>query len=144
MRLGIEKLKNFEQRTLFCVSRHKMSLQVIEPPSKEVMEKVRGEFGLNERRVREAVDHLKDWLRLQPHLPKEIGKFVTDTVNSTTLFITVDMLEVEAFALLRCYAAYVGIVYRRFGAAVDHTEHGAKNKTIEWKGICVLCWTLHM
>jgi hypothetical protein len=68
-----------------------MSLQVIEPPSKEVMEKVRSEFGLNERRVREGVDHLKDWLRLQPHLPKEIGKFVTDTVNSTTLFITVDL-----------------------------------------------------
>jgi len=68
-----------------------MSLRVMEPPSKEVMEKVRGEFGLNERRVREAVEHLKDWIKLQPHLPKEIGKFGTDTVNSTTLFITVNM-----------------------------------------------------
>jgi hypothetical protein len=65
-----------------------MSLQVMEPPSKEVLEKVRGEFGLNERRVREAVEHLKDWLQLQPHLPKEIGTFDKD---STTLLITVDM-----------------------------------------------------
>jgi len=52
-----------------------MSQQVMEPPSKEVMEKVRGEFGLNEQRVRDAVEHLKDWIRLQPHLPKEIGTF---------------------------------------------------------------------
>jgi len=52
-----------------------MSLEVIEPPSKELLEKVRGEFGLNEQRVREAVKHLKDWIQLQPHLPKEIGKF---------------------------------------------------------------------
>jgi hypothetical protein len=51
-----------------------MSLKVMEPPSKEVLEKVRGEFGLNERRVREAVEHLKNWIKLQPHLPKEIGK----------------------------------------------------------------------
>jgi len=52
-----------------------MSLHVMEPPTKEVLEKVRGEFGLNEQRVRDAVEHLKDWLRLQPHLPKEIGTF---------------------------------------------------------------------
>jgi len=75
---------------VFCVT-DTMPLRVMEPPSKEVLEKVRGEFGLNERRVREAVEHLKDWIKLQPQLPKEIGKFGTDTVNSTTLFITVNM-----------------------------------------------------
>jgi len=69
-----------------------MSLQVIEPPSKEVLERVRGEFGLNEQRVREAVEHLKDWIKLQPLLPKEIGKFGQNTVNRHTLFITVDTL----------------------------------------------------
>ena len=53
-----------------------MSLQVMEPPTKEVLEKVRGEFGLNEQRVRDAVEHLKDWIQLQPHLPKEIGTFL--------------------------------------------------------------------
>ena len=68
-------MKNFEQPKQFCVPRHQMSLQVMEPPSKEVLEKVRGEFGLNEQRVRDAVEHLKDWIRLQPHLPKEIGTF---------------------------------------------------------------------
>jgi hypothetical protein len=62
-----------------------MSLEVIEPPSKEVLEKVRSEFGLNEERVREAVELLKDWIQLQPHLPKEIGTFGKDVVNSTTL-----------------------------------------------------------
>jgi len=66
---------------MFCVPRHKMSLQVIEPPSKEVLEKVRSEFGLNEQRVRDAVELLKDWIRLQPHLPKEIGTYGLDTVN---------------------------------------------------------------
>jgi hypothetical protein len=48
---------------------------VIEPPSKEVLEKVRSEFGLNEQRVREAVELLKDWIQHQAHLPKEIGTF---------------------------------------------------------------------
>ena len=85
----IEKIKNFEKRTLFCVSKHKMLLQVMEPPTKEVVEKVRGEFGLNEQRVREAIEHLKDWTQLQPHLPKEIGRFDKDTVNCTTIYLTV-------------------------------------------------------
>ena len=66
-----------------------MSLQVMEPPTKEVVEKVRGEFGLNEQRVREAIEHLKDWIQLQPHLPKEIGTSHKKTVNSTTLYLTV-------------------------------------------------------
>ena len=52
-----------------------MSRQVMEPPSKEVLEKVRGEFGLNEQRVKDAVEHLKDWIQLQPHLLKEIGTY---------------------------------------------------------------------
>ena len=76
MRLRIENLNSFEQRSLFCVPRHKMSLKVMEPPSKVVLDKVRSEFGLNEQRVREAVELLKEWIQLQPHLPKEIGTFV--------------------------------------------------------------------
>jgi len=62
----------------------RMSLEVIEPPTEEVLEKVRGEFGLNERRVREAVEHLKEWIQLQPHLPKEIGKSDKDTLHTIT------------------------------------------------------------
>jgi len=53
-----------------------MSLEVIEPPGKEVLEKVRSEFGLNEQRVKEAVELLKDWIQHQPHLPNGIGTFV--------------------------------------------------------------------
>ena len=30
---------------------------------------------MNEQRVRDAVEHLKDWIQLQPHLPQEIGTF---------------------------------------------------------------------
>jgi len=47
----------------------------METPTRDVLEKVRGEFGLNEQRVREAVQHLKDWIQQQPHLPKEIGTY---------------------------------------------------------------------
>ena len=61
--------------------------------TKEVLDEVRGESGLNEQRVREAIEHLKDWIQLQHHLPKEIGTFHKDTVNCTTLFMTVDSLS---------------------------------------------------
>jgi hypothetical protein len=44
----------------------------MKPPSNDEIEKVRGEFGLNEQQVRDAVEHLKDWIQLQPHLPTEI------------------------------------------------------------------------
>jgi hypothetical protein len=46
--------------------------------------------------VREAVELLKDWIELQPHLPKEIGTFGKDAANSNTPFTTVDtLLNVE-------------------------------------------------
>ena len=45
------------------------------PPSKEIIERVRAEFGLDERSIKEAVDMLKEWFILQPHLPKEAGKY---------------------------------------------------------------------
>ena len=61
-----------------------MSHEVMEPPTEEVLERVRGEFGLNEMRVREAVQHLKDWIQRQPHLPKEIGESDKETLHSTT------------------------------------------------------------
>ena len=61
-----------------------MSLEVIELPTEEVLEKVWGEFGLNERRVREAVEHLKEWIQLQPHLPQKIGESDKDTVHIIT------------------------------------------------------------
>lgn len=45
------------------------------PPSKEIIERVRAEFGLDEKSIKEAVDMLKEWLLLQPHLPKVDGKY---------------------------------------------------------------------
>ncbi|XP_069699161.1 alpha-tocopherol transfer protein-like isoform X1 [Periplaneta americana] len=42
-------------------------------PNREVKEKIWAEYGLDERSIKEAVEMLKDWLQLQPHLPKEEG-----------------------------------------------------------------------
>ena len=61
-----------------------MSQEVIESPTEEFLEKEMREFCLNERRVREAVEYLKCWIQLQPHLPKEIGEKDKDTLQSTT------------------------------------------------------------
>jgi hypothetical protein len=44
------------------------------PPSNEVVEYVRASTGVNENRIKEAVKILKDWLKLQPHLPHDYGK----------------------------------------------------------------------
>jgi hypothetical protein len=75
---------DFQYCTLLFVFRCEMQTDLIKPPSKEILERVRGEFGLNEERVREAVEHLKDWIQLQPHLPKEIGKLRISTQHNTT------------------------------------------------------------
>jgi hypothetical protein len=61
-----------------------MSQEVIEIPTDEVLEIVRGEFGLNGRRVEEAVEYLKEWLQLQAHLPREIGESDKDTLHNIT------------------------------------------------------------
>ena len=65
----------------------------MELPSEKVLEGLRSEFGLNVQRVREIVEHLRDWIRPQPHLPKEIGTFGKNTVNISKLFVTVNTLS---------------------------------------------------
>jgi len=40
----------------------------------EIIEQVRAEFGLDDESIKEAVVMLKEWLFLQPHLPKVVGK----------------------------------------------------------------------
>ncbi|XP_069699160.1 alpha-tocopherol transfer protein-like [Periplaneta americana] len=42
-------------------------------PKRETIEKIWAEYGLDQRSIKEAVEMLKDWLQLQPHLPKEEG-----------------------------------------------------------------------
>jgi len=51
-------------------------MEEIETPSEEVLERVISEFGLNEQRVSKAAEHLKNWIQLQLHLPKETGTFL--------------------------------------------------------------------
>lgn len=41
------------------------------PPSNDVVEHVRAAAGVNENRIQEAVKNLKEWLKLQPHLPHD-------------------------------------------------------------------------
>jgi hypothetical protein len=62
-----------------------METELIKPPSKETVERVRGEFGLKEERVTGTVEHLKDWMQLQPHLPKEIGKLHASSTEPSNI-----------------------------------------------------------
>lgn len=41
------------------------------PPSNDVVEYVRAATGVNENRIKEAVNILKNWVKLQPHLPHD-------------------------------------------------------------------------
>jgi hypothetical protein len=48
---------------------------VLPPPDKEVIKGVREAFGLDQTGMEQAVQLMKDWLKQQPHLPQEIGKW---------------------------------------------------------------------
>jgi len=108
-----------------------MSLQVMEPPTKEVLEKVRSEFGLNDQRVRDGVEHLKDWIRLQPHLPKEIGKFWLRhcqqhyNVHNSRRVTGRCLHSSGMLHNLRCLL-FTDVSEQ----SVDHTEQGAENKRV--------------
>jgi hypothetical protein len=47
---------------------------VLPPPTKEAMERVRAEFGLDNEGVKQATQALRVWLQQQPHLPHDCGK----------------------------------------------------------------------
>ena len=113
----------FGQRTLFCVPRHKMSLLVMEPPTKEVLEKVRGEFGLNEQRVKDAVEHLKEWIRLQPHLPKEIGTFCLRHCKQHQIVHNRRRVTGRCLTLLACYTTYVACYLPSFRSSLLITQN---------------------
>jgi len=100
-----------------------MSLHVMEPPTKEVLEKVRGEFGLNEQRVRDAVEHLKDWIQLQPHLPKEIGTFWLSHCDLKHNVHNSRYLHADSFSLLGCYAAYVCCPLPTYRSSLSITQN---------------------
>jgi len=61
-----------------------MTQQILLSPSSETIKKVREELGLDERRTKEAVEGLKKWLEMQPHLPDEgeANKSLYNTVVS--------------------------------------------------------------
>jgi hypothetical protein len=42
--------------------------------SKETLEAMLAQIGLNEDRLKTAVKVMKEWLKQQPHLPNEFGK----------------------------------------------------------------------
>jgi hypothetical protein len=43
--------------------------------SKETIDKIRTRAGIDERRLKEAVETLQCWLRKQPHLPHDYGRY---------------------------------------------------------------------
>jgi len=55
------------------------------PPSNEVVEYVRASTGVNEQRIKEAVKILKNWLKLQPHLPHDYGKLYQRLIDNKSL-----------------------------------------------------------
>jgi hypothetical protein len=46
----------------------------METVSNEIIDAVRKKAGLDEKKIRRAVDVIKDWLQQQPHLPHQYGK----------------------------------------------------------------------
>ena len=54
----------------------------MEHVSVEVMERVRIEFFLNEQRLREATEQLKEWIQLQPHRPQVICTYDQDNEHA--------------------------------------------------------------
>jgi nucleoid DNA-binding protein len=46
----------------------------METVSNEIIDAVRAKAGLDEKKIRRAVDAIKDWLQQQPHLPHQYGK----------------------------------------------------------------------
>ena len=50
-----------------------MMPEALPPPTPETIQLVRSKLGINEDKIKEALQHLKDWLELQPHLPKDYG-----------------------------------------------------------------------
>jgi hypothetical protein len=56
------------------------------PPSNEVVEYVRTATGVNEHRIKEAMKILKDWLKLQAHLPHDYGKLLQTLISPLFCF----------------------------------------------------------
>ncbi|KAJ9583064.1 hypothetical protein L9F63_022586 [Diploptera punctata] len=48
-----------------------MKEDALELPDQQLIENIWSEFGLNEQRIKEAVEILNEWLEQQPHLPRE-------------------------------------------------------------------------
>jgi hypothetical protein len=47
---------------------------VLLTPDKDVIARVRAEFGLDEAGMKQAVRAVKHWLHMQPHLPDHCGE----------------------------------------------------------------------
>ena len=50
-----------------------MALEALPSVSREVVEKVWKNLNLDDKRVKEAVEGIKEWMRKQPHLPRGEG-----------------------------------------------------------------------
>lgn len=74
------------------------------PPSNDVIDRVRADAGVGENRIQEAVKNLKEWLKLQPHLPHDYGKSfrcrqITKTIACSIMSYSCSVLESSVFEL---------------------------------------------
>jgi hypothetical protein len=54
----------------------------METVNNEIIGAVRAKAGLDEKKIRRAVDAIKDWLQQQPHLPHQYGKHIFSYIKS--------------------------------------------------------------
>jgi hypothetical protein len=67
------------------------------PISKETKDKTLAKAGLDEQRIKETVEILKEWLQKQPHLPQDYGKYCN---ISLTLFGLIFMFQSQHMSLM--------------------------------------------
>jgi hypothetical protein len=57
----------------------------METVSNETIAAVRAKAGLDEKKIRRAIDAIIDWLQQQPHLPHQYGKYISSYNKSVNL-----------------------------------------------------------
>ena len=60
-----------------------MAEEALPPVSQEVIAEVRKSLNLDERRIKEALEGIKEWMSLQPHLPEDDGEYFNKSQINT-------------------------------------------------------------
>ena len=74
-----------------------MAEEALPPVSQEVIEEVRKSLNLDERRIKEALVGIKEWMSMQPHLPEDDGEYFN---KSQSKEIQINYLHLSSLLLL--------------------------------------------